>query len=71
METRRVPCPWVSGIHKVCGAYMGNLHKIASIPYYYSTKLRTSQLPRAILLFFGEITKKTSEKEKIAPDGGG
>jgi hypothetical protein len=50
---------------------MGNLHKITSIPYHYSTKSRTSQLPRAILLFFGEITKKTAEKEKTAPDGGG
>ena len=61
----------IGEIRKGHGAHMSNLHKIASIPYHYSTKLRTSQLPRAILLFFGEMTKKTSEKEKTAPDGGG
>ena len=50
---------------------MGNLHKIASILLHYSTELRTSQPSTVILFVFGEIAKKTSEKEKTAPDGGG
>ena len=61
----------IGEIRKGHGAHMSNLHKIASIPYHYSTKLRTSQLPKVILFVFGEIAQKTSEKEKTAPDGGG
>ena len=57
----------IGEIRKGHGAHMSNLHKIASIPYHYSTKLRTSQLPRAILLFFGKITKSHSPKRENRP----
>ena len=46
---------------------MGNLHKIASILYHYIIKSFASQLPRIILLFFGEITKSDERRKKTAP----